>query len=57
MVADFLTSYRMGESTSRPLVELTGQPDTTWRELLDDGLRLDNLAETRTGAEEDIFAP
>ncbi|AYF97187.1 XRE family transcriptional regulator [Protaetiibacter intestinalis] len=61
MVADFLTAYREGRITSKPLVELTGQPEWAWRELLNDDLDL-YLAQPGIdldlpSEDEDIYAP
>jgi len=40
LVSDFLALYRQGDISSKPLVDLTGQPESTWRELLNDSFRV-----------------
>jgi len=58
MVSDFLALYRAGDISSKPLVNLTGQPAATWRELLNDKLGpVAVLNDTHGDDTEEMFLP
>jgi hypothetical protein len=49
MVTEFLAAYREGIISSAHLVNLTGQPESSWRELLNDSLPSDDLEDGTPG--------
>ncbi|MFE7845303.1 helix-turn-helix domain-containing protein [Microbacterium sp. NPDC057407] len=49
MVTEFLAAYREGIISSAHLVNLTGQPESSWRELLNDSLPSDDLEDGTSG--------
>jgi len=61
MVTEFLAAYRDGEISSAHLVHLTGQPATSWRELLNDSLSdeaLEQVLVVPSGMDaEEVFVP
>jgi Zn-dependent peptidase ImmA (M78 family) len=49
MVTEFLAAYREGVISSAHLVSLTGQPASSWRELLNDSLSSDDIEDGSSG--------